>query len=84
MTDQTQPSARVSPLYDPKVRSAVFQALLLAAIAFLAYSAINNMVTNLQQRNISQGFDFWNNAAGFDINQTLIPYSATSTYGQAF
>lgn len=84
MTDQTQPSARVSPLYDPKVRSAVFQALLLAVIAFLAYSAINNMVTNLQQRNISQGFDFWNNAAGFDINQTLIPYSATSTYGQAF
>lgn len=84
MTDQTQPSARVSPLYDPKVRSAVFQAVLLALIVFLVYGAITNMVTNLQQRNISQGFDFWNNAAGFDINQTLIPYSAMSTYGQAF
>ena len=84
MTDQTQTSARVSPLYDPKVRSFVFQALLLAAVVFLVYEAFTNMVTNLQQRNISQGFDFWNNAAGFDINQTLIPYSATSSYGQAF
>ena len=28
------------------------------------------------------GFGFWNQTAGFDINQTLIPYSALSTYGR--
>lgn len=35
-------------------------------------------------RGVPLGFGFWNQTAGFDINQTLIPYSAASTYGQAF
>jgi len=33
---------------------------------------------------IPTNFDFWNRTSGFDINQTLISYSATSTYGEAF
>ena len=35
-------------------------------------------------RGIPMGFGFWNEVAGFDINLHLIPYSATSSYGQAF
>ena len=35
--------------------------------------------------NIASGFGFWNNTAGFDISQTLIDYSSsTSTFGRAF
>jgi general L-amino acid transport system permease protein len=30
------------------------------------------------------GFGFWDQTAGFDINQSLISYSALSTYGRAF
>ena len=30
------------------------------------------------------GFGFWDETAGFDINQSLISYSALSTYGRAF
>ena len=34
---------------------------------------------------IASGFGFWNNTAGFDISQTLIHYSAsTSSFGRAF
>jgi general L-amino acid transport system permease protein len=84
MTDSTQESERVSPLYDPKVRSLAFQAALLAVVAFLIYYALSNMAENLAKQNIAQGFGFWNVVAGFDINQTLISYSATSTYGRAF
>lgn len=85
MTDQTMgESARVSPLYDPKVRGIVFQALLLLAVLFLVYEAITNAIDNLQRQNIAAGFGFWHSTAGFDINQTLISYSAAETYGRAF
>ena len=40
---------------------------------------------NLARAHIASGFGFWNNTAGFDISQTLISYSAsTSTFGRAF
>ena len=75
---------KVSPLYDPRVRSIAYQALLCLVIAFLVYSAISNAVTNLERARIASGFGFWNTTAGFDISQTLIEYSTISTYGRAF
>ena len=69
---------------DPRVRSLFFQLVLLAAIVALFWFAYDNTVTNLRKRNIAQGFGFWNVEAGFDVSQTLIAYSAASTYGRAF
>jgi len=74
------------PLWrDPKVRGIVYQVIFLllaaAAIAFLVHAAS----INLARRHLATGFGFWNNTAGFDISQTLIDYtSSTSTYGRAF
>ena len=75
---------RGSLLYDPKVRGLVYQAVLVAVVAFLLYQAATNAIENLQRAGIASGFGFLNNTSGFDVNQTLIPYNATSTYGQAF
>jgi general L-amino acid transport system permease protein len=75
---------KVSPLYDPRWRSAAFQILLCLVIVWLAYGAITNAADNLAKARIASGFDFWNRTAGFDISQTLIPYTTTSTYGRAF
>jgi general L-amino acid transport system permease protein len=76
---------KVSLLYDPKVRSIAYQVILCAIIVFLAYSAVRNAADNLARAKIASGFGFWNQAAGFDISQTLIEYSANaSTYGRAF
>jgi len=74
------------PLYnDPRVRSVVYQVALAAIIAFLVYGATNNAIEHLQKAHIASGFGFWNETAGFDISQSLIPYSSTiSTYGTAF
>lgn len=69
---------------DPKIRSLFFQCVLLFAVLALFYFAYDNTVANLKKRNIAQGFAFWNVEAGFDISQTLIPYSAASSYGRAF
>ena len=71
-------------LYNPKARGIVYQALLCALIAFLAWSAITNAADNLARAKIASGFGFWDNTAGFDISQTLIEYTTGSTYGRAF
>jgi len=58
-----------------------FVALLLA----IAGAAAFNAAQNLSHAHIASGFGFWNNTAGFDISQTLIYYSpSTSTFGRAF
>jgi general L-amino acid transport system permease protein len=76
---------KVSPIYDPKVRSIAYQVILCAIIIFLAYSAVRNAIDNLARAKIASGFGFWNQTAGFDISQTLIEYSAQAgTYGRAF
>jgi len=75
---------RVSLLYNPRFRTVAYQALLCGVIAFLAWSAINNAVENLRRAHIASGFDFWDYTSGFDISQTLIDYTSTSTYGRAF
>lgn len=69
---------------DPRVRGWFFQGLLFAAVVAFFYFAYSNTVENLQKRNIAQGFAFWDVEAGFDISQSIISYSASSSYGQAF
>jgi general L-amino acid transport system permease protein len=76
---------KASLLYDPKIRGYVYQFLLLAVVGFLIWSAASNAIENLRAQKIASGFGFWHNASGFDINQKLIPYDASSgTYGRAF
>jgi general L-amino acid transport system permease protein len=61
------------------------QAALVVVVGGLAYAAFVNAAQNLAQAHVASGFGFWNNTAGFDISQTLIAYSSsTSTFGRAF
>ena len=79
------PSARVAFYNDPKVRSIAYQVGLCTIVGLLVYGAISNAIANLQRARIASGFGFWDSIAGFDISQTLIDFSSsTSTYGQAF
>lgn len=76
---------RASLLYNPKVRGAAYQILLVLVVGFLVYEAVTNAATNLRRQNIASGFGFLGNTAGFDVNQALIPFTAAgSTYGEAF
>jgi general L-amino acid transport system permease protein len=80
-----QAPSKGSILYDPNVRGIAYQVVLVVIIGFLFYEAASNAVENLQRAKIASGFGFLNNTAGFDLNQSLIPFSAaSSTYGQAF
>jgi general L-amino acid transport system permease protein len=74
-----------SILYDPRVRGAVYQVVVVAGLVALVYFAATNAKVNLERAHITTGLDFLSRNAGFDINQTLISYNATTgTYGRAF
>jgi len=73
-----------SLLNNPRVRAIIYQVLLLAGLAYFFFSIVSNALTNMEARGIKSGFDFLFTAAGFDILMTLVPYSATSTYGMTF
>ncbi|QIB32422.1 amino acid ABC transporter permease [Ancylobacter pratisalsi] len=69
---------------DPKVRSIGLQLIALVLVVLLGWMFVDNARENLAAQKIATGFGFLENTAGFGINQTLIPYSETSTYGRAF
>ena len=64
---------RTSILNDPRIRGYAYQALLVAALAALALAAGYNAYVNMAARGIPMGFSFWDQTAGFDINQKLKP-----------
>jgi general L-amino acid transport system permease protein len=61
-----------------------WQILFVAVLAFLGYEIVANARVNLQSQRIASGFGFLDNTAGFDISQTLIPYSGSDTYTRVF
>jgi general L-amino acid transport system permease protein len=78
------PPAGRSLLNDPKIRGIAYQVILVVAVVGLIYIAASNAVENLRAAKIASGFGFLQSTSGFDVSQTLVPYSATSTYGRAF
>ncbi len=71
-------------LYDPKLRGIAYQVVMLVVLVALVWTASSYAVANMARLGIPLNFNFWNQTAGFEINQTLVPYSALSSYGQAF
>lgn len=79
-----KPEQKSSLIYNPQVRSAVFQVLLVGALVWLFWTIFQNTLSNMESRGITTGFDFLSNPAGFEILMSLIPYSAASSYGETF
>ena len=65
-------------------RSIIFQALLLAALLAVILEIFLNTVENLENAGLSSGYGFLFQTSAFDINQRLIEYDSTHTYGKAF
>jgi general L-amino acid transport system permease protein len=75
---------RVAFHNNPKVRSAFYQTLVLVLVLACAYAFAVNASANVRAQGWASGFGFLGNTAGFGINQTLIDYSETDTYGRVF
>ncbi|MGY8680094.1 ABC transporter permease subunit [Bradyrhizobium sp. UFLA05-153] len=55
-----------------------------AILGWMAYEIISNARANLENQHIAAGFGFLRNNAGFDVNQTLIPYTGSDTFLRVF
>lgn len=72
------------PWNDPRVRSAVFQIIAMATVAWVGYSLFQNTISNMESRGIQTGFGFLDESAGFGIIMSLIEYNESMTYGRTF
>jgi len=71
-------------LRDEKIRGILYQLITITLfVAFLFYIA-QNTAHNIEQRGIKTGFEFLNSTAGFDITETPIPYTPSSTHLRVF
>ena len=57
--------------------------LVIVLFAIFAYLA-GNAIENLERQGIASGFGFLDMRAGFDMKESLISYSAESTYARAY
>jgi general L-amino acid transport system permease protein len=56
------------------------QVVFVVAMVWIGYEIVANARANLEAQRITSGFGFLNNTAGFDISQTLVPYSGSDSY----
>ncbi len=89
MTDQAiSGGSRARPkrqwsFYDKEVQGVIWQIVTLTLVIGIGYWLYSNMIYNLQNQNIRTGFEFLEREAGFAIGESLIDYSAASTYARA-
>ncbi|MDD2922433.1 MAG: hypothetical protein PHQ36_09110, partial [Anaerolineales bacterium] len=60
------------------------QIVFLLIVVFLGYLIYQNMQTGLRKQGMVLGLSFLQGISGFDIGSSLIEYSRTSTYWQAY
>jgi len=75
---------RIAIYNRPRIRAVFYQLILLATVLWLGYEFALNAKANLDAQKIASGFGFLDNTAGFAINQSLIPYDESDSYGRVF
>lgn len=70
---------------DERILSVLSQVIVVLVVAGLLYFLYSNLMAALRVRFSNPiSFDFWTQTAGFDIKESLLDYSRSSTYGRAF
>src|SRR5215471_18819084 len=74
---------KVAPWNDPVIRGWVFQIVVVGLIGLLAWYLVSNTMTNLERQKIASGYHYLGREAGFEIGDSMIPYSPADTYARA-
>ena len=77
------PRPRVAPWNDPVVRGWAFQIVVVGLVGLLAWYLVTNTMTNLERQKIASGYHYLGREAGFEIGDSMIPYSPADTYARA-
>ena len=70
-------------IYDSRYRSLTIQTLAVIAVMLVAAWLVNNTVQNLSALGKDFSFSFLGSRAGYDISQTIIPYTNDDTHARA-
>ncbi|MDD2878820.1 MAG: ABC transporter permease subunit [Rhodoferax sp.] len=84
MTSNTPPKKNNWSWRSQAFRGLIYQVIAIAAIAGVVWFLAHNTLVNMRVRGIQSGFDFLNQAAGFDIGESLYPFDSAEPYWQAF
>ncbi|MGB4358893.1 MAG: ABC transporter permease subunit [Rhodoferax sp.] len=84
MTPQTPPKKNNWTWRSQAFRGLIYQLIAITAIAGVAWFLAHNTLENMRVRGIQSGFDFLNQAAGFDIGESLYPFDSGEPYWRAF
>lgn len=83
--DTPSPRAGATPLWrDLRVLNIAAQVIVVAIVGVVAAFMVSNMLSAMSERGLGFGFSFLSRQAGFEISESPIPYSASSTYATAF
>ncbi len=80
----SRPSSRGGSLLGGSSRGVILQLLLVLGVALFIAFIVANTKANLERAGLSAGYGFLWDTSAFDINQRLISYDSTNTYGRAF
>jgi len=70
-----------TPLWrDERFWQVAIQAIALIILIMIISVMLGNLNRNMAQQGVKFGFDFLQNTAGFEIGESLIPYSPQNTY----
>jgi general L-amino acid transport system permease protein len=68
---------------DPQKRAIIYQVAVVGMFGLLAYYLVSNTLLNIKKQAIATGFWFLDKEASFEIGESLISYSAASSFGRA-
>ena len=77
-------SSRGGSLLGGPSRGVILQLLLVLGVALFIAFIVANTKANLERAGLDAGYGFLWDTSAFDINQRLITYDSTHTYGRAF
>ena len=84
MTSTTPPKKNNWSWRSQAFRGLIYQLIAITAIAGVVWFLAHNTLVNMRVRGIQSGFDFLNQAAGFDIGESLYPFDSGEPYWRAF
>lgn len=85
MQEDTKQKAAAIPFWrDERILNILGQVLFVAALLFVASLIYQNMRAGLARQGITLSYNFLRGISSFDISESLLEYSRTSSYWQAF
>lgn len=69
--------------HNPRLRGWVYQVALVVGLVAVVVYLVVNALDNLAARNVTTGFGFLGNEAGFAISESMLAYSPADTYARA-